>query len=269
MAFTRNWSDGVPIGAEQASDLDTFIQNVRGDISDRIKSQVYGFIAGENTGYPGFKKQIFKQQSSAPGTPNADEIILYSIDDGSNCGLFAKQEDGYTKQLLKKVGSDINFVIEAADIPADVIDSQHYAANSIDPEHLVDDFTFDTFPLSPSAAPDANYELANKKYVDDLIAAEAFSPDPMTGDNDSNGTVTFPNSLIIKWGDLARAATVTTVTFDTAFSNACFNAVAQGKATVNLKEDCNIGVYDITAASFKIRCSHANQTGYRWFAIGR
>ena len=49
----------------------------------------------------------------------------------------------------------------------DILDSGHYIANSIDPEHLVDDFVFDTFPLTPSAAPDADYEVANKKYVDD------------------------------------------------------------------------------------------------------
>jgi len=30
-----------------------------------------------------------------------------------------------------------------------------------------DEITFDIFPITPSAAPDANYEVANKKYVDD------------------------------------------------------------------------------------------------------
>ena len=34
------------------------------------------------------------------------------------------------------------------------------------------DFPFSTFPTTPSAAPDADYEVANKKYVDDSITGE-------------------------------------------------------------------------------------------------
>ncbi len=35
------------------------------------------------------------------------------------------------------------------------------------------DVTFAQFPITPSAAPDANYEVANKKYVDDQVSAGA------------------------------------------------------------------------------------------------
>lgn len=209
--FTRNWSDGVPVGTEQASDLDTFIQNVRGDISDRIKSMVYGFTAGENDGLPGFKKIIFKQQSSAPGTPNADEITLYSIDDGSNCGLFAKQEDGYTKQILKKVGTDINFVIEAADIPADVIDSQHYAAGSIDAEHLAADIIDET-KIADDAIDSEHY---NDGSIDLAHLSAGLKHTPTSYANEES--VTFPNGLIEKNGYSAASGTEVAISFAVAF----------------------------------------------------
>ena len=38
-------------------------------------------------------------------------------------------------------------------------------------ETITGEKTFSKFPISPSAAPDANYEFANKKYVDEEIAA--------------------------------------------------------------------------------------------------
>lgn len=39
---------------------------------------------------------------------------------------------------------------------------------------LIGEVTFDTFPITPSDAPDADYEVANKKYVDDRI--DGFKP---------------------------------------------------------------------------------------------
>ena len=41
--------------------------------------------------------------------------------------------------------------------------------------------TFEAFPITPSAAPDANYEVANKKYVDDTIGGESDAAHLMIG----------------------------------------------------------------------------------------
>jgi len=48
---------------------------------------------------------------------------------------------------------------------------------------LLAETTFSQFPITPSAAPDADYEVANKKYVDDQITAEDldFAGDSGTG----------------------------------------------------------------------------------------
>lgn len=42
-----------------------------------------------------------------------------------------------------------------------------YGDNTVTSAKLEDDLVFGTFPLTPSSAPDADYEVANKKYVDD------------------------------------------------------------------------------------------------------
>jgi hypothetical protein len=65
--------------------------------------------------------------------------------------------------------------------------------------------TFSSIPVLPATTPSADNQAAKKKYVDDAIAAAigalgAFSPNPMTGENVSSGSVTFPNGLKIVWG---------------------------------------------------------------------
>lgn len=161
MAFTRDWNESSPDGTDDASSGDDEIRNLKVEISDRLKNMLYGLIAGENILAQHFQYLQFYEQSSAPATPAAGYWRLYCKAVGGKAELFCKDEDGDEIQLT--TGGKWNGAVLANDS----IDSQHYAADSIDPEHLVDDFTFDTFPLSPSAAPDANYELANKKYVDD------------------------------------------------------------------------------------------------------
>jgi len=52
--------------------------------------------------------------------------------------------------------------------PGEVID---HGDASITPAKLVAPFTFLSFPLTPSAAPTLNYQVSNKKYVDDAVAA--------------------------------------------------------------------------------------------------
>ena len=122
--------------------------------------------------------------------------------------------------------------------------------------------------LASSDPPTTNPMIANKKYVDDIVAAEAFSPDPMTGDNDSTGTVTFPNGLIWKWGKTTRTGEETTVTFGTPFPNACFQAISCGGVSP-AHISYNAMSHTITVASFKIHNADANCTTFRWFAVGR
>ncbi|MCK4791507.1 MAG: hypothetical protein KAV87_47685 [Desulfobacteraceae bacterium] len=97
-----------------------------------------------------------------------------------------------------------------------------------------------------------------------------FYPTPMVGGNDSIGTITFPNGFIQKWGKLnCAAAADTTVTFATAFPNACFQAFALYGESGTTCSDRSLRTHTITAASFKIHNPCGGIAIGRWFAIGR
>ena len=195
--FTRNWSAASPTDSDYANEIDNFMRNLRVDVSDRLADIIYGFTAGENDGLPGIKEAIFKQQASAPGTPNADEIVLYALDDGINCGLYAKQEDGYLCQILKKVGTTLR--LNGAVIAA--IAAGAYAADSIDEDDIrlannayltarnqagdgdvnlikAGANNLPTLPdsaeMASDAAPVEDEAITNKKYVDDRDASAGF-----------------------------------------------------------------------------------------------
>lgn len=254
-AFTRDWTESTPTDNTVANQIDDYNRYLRVDASDRLKEMIYGFTAGENSGNPGFKELIFKQQSGAAGTTNADEITWYSIDDGSNCGLYVIQEDGYTKQILKKVGSDINFVIETADIPADVIDSVHYAALSIDAEHLAADVIDETII--------ADDGIDSEHYNDgsiDAVHIANIDPDSYAAEE----SVTFANGLIIKM-DTDSVATGATISFDSAFPNAIVSVVPALTVT---STTLSVNVENITTGGFDVFHNSGGSTIVQWIAIG-
>lgn len=106
-----------------------------------------------------------------------------------------------------------------------------------------------------------------------MLTDMGYSPTTMTGANDSNGTATFPNGLIWKWGKKTLSATTNTdntVTFGTAFPNACFQAFACSGKSNEGTWNYQMATHTITAASFKIRANlGARHTPARWFAVGR
>jgi hypothetical protein len=62
------------------------------------------------------------------------------------------------------------------------------------PQTILGVKTFDEFPISPTAAPTTNYQLANKKYVDDKKLDDLAAPDDNT---DLNATTT-KHGLLVK-----------------------------------------------------------------------
>lgn len=71
----------------------------------------------------------------------------------------------------------------------------------------------------------------------------------------SGDSLTFPDGLILKWGDMiCGSRTGHNITFDKAFPNTCFGVFAQCK--------------QIDFASFaNISCSNASNTGFRLYQI--
>ena len=199
--FTRDWQEALPDDESFADQLDSFIKNLRVDCSDRMKDMVYGLTAGENDGVQGFKQLEFKQQAGAASQPNADEIVLYSIDDGSNCGLYAKEENNVAAQILKYDGTNFGLngdaiIPDTVDEDAIRLDNNSYltARNAADngdincikvnasdvPEILVGAV------LSANTAPGSDPAIANKKYVDDQIAAATALSAYTANDSEAN-----------------------------------------------------------------------------------
>ena len=63
--------------------------------------------------------------------------------------------------------------VETAKIKNSNVTTAKIADNNVTSAKLEDDLAFGTFPTTPASAPDADYEVANKKYVDDNGLADA------------------------------------------------------------------------------------------------
>lgn len=120
---------------------------------------------------------------------------------------------------------------------------------------------------------DGDRTIADKGYVDENIGSANYTPTSQTGANESNGEISFPNGLQMKWGQKSVSGDATlTITFanepgiDAAFSNACFQVVVSGDDTTVSGQA--IHVHTITATSMKITNGDVTQLVH-WFAIGR
>lgn len=123
--------------------------------------------------------------------------------------------------------------------------------------------------LATSAAPTANADIANKKYVDDQVDTQNMTPATMTGGNDSTGTVTFSNGLIRKWGKKTLSGNNTTVVFGTAFPNACFQAFAVYGPN-SAPGAAKWPIYSGTPSKTQFVMRHDSTVNLaRWWAIGR
>lgn len=146
-------------------------------------------------------------------------------------------------------------------------------AGTLDAQGNIDPTTYETTnggfldedAMGSNAANKVASQQSIKAYVDDYEERE-YSINPMTGADDSTGTITFPNGLIWKWGKTTYVAADTTVTFGTAFPNACFQAIVCGGQASQVYD---IQAHTITAASFVIRAASNAGSPMRWFAVGR
>jgi len=78
-------------------------------------------------------------------------------------------------------GTEIYTIADISILHSNLVDKS--AAESIPGE-----WTFGAFPITPSSAPDADYEVANMKYVDDQIAGGGYSDDEARAANTYNVT---------------------------------------------------------------------------------
>jgi hypothetical protein len=267
-SFTRDWDEANPTDKTYAYEIDEYNRYLRVDCSDRLKAMVYGFTAGENDGNPGFKKATFKQQSSAAATPNADEIVLYSIDDGTNCGLYGKNEDGYAKQVLKKSGS--NLILNVDDNDGAVVKTGAQTAAGVktfsDQASFTSGLTSAAALVSTLATGTAPLTIASTTKVTNLNAdkVDGYDVSAYAGEE----SYTFPGGLIIKGGTAnSTSDNEETFTFGTAFPNAVLSiSITRKEAGAT----SILGLSSFTTASFKLNRNDTidGTVPFYWIAIG-
>jgi hypothetical protein len=234
-SFTRDWDEANPTDSTYANEIDEYNRYLRVDVSDRIKDMVYGFTAGQNDGVQSFQKLTMRQQASAPSTPAADFIELYALDDGSNCGLYAKEENGYTKQILKVSGSALVLNVGDADGVVATSGNQTIAGNktlsgtttlaaAVLNGALSGTYFKDEDTMSSNAANAVASQQSIKAYIDSVLATHA----ALTDHVHAYAYVSAAGALVAGF-NVASAAKDDdgdyTVTWDTDFANANYAAV--------------------------------------------
>ena len=97
--------------------------------------------------------------------------------------------------LAANLVTEFNGNIENSNVKA----TAEISASKLDLSTVAEEVTFSIFPITPSAAPDADYEVANKKYVDDngILADGTINPTNLLSNGDfeswSAGTSAAPD----------------------------------------------------------------------------
>ena len=165
------------IDAIQDTDGDTKIQTEESADEDKIRFDTLGVerVIIDDSGKLGI------------GTSTPDEL-LHIEDSGANSTPAIKLENDTIawKLILDGADSDILKLVETTDADASALEIAQ--GSQI--------ITFTQFPLTPSSAPTSDYQLANKKYVDDnagsggwtKVAEVTWSTDGGIHNNGASGT---------------------------------------------------------------------------------
>ena len=129
-------------------------------------------------------------------------------------------------------------------------------------------FIKDGATLTTSAAPTVPAGVANKKYVDDNSGAANYTPTSQTGDNDSPGTIVFPNGFMMAWGQTGWVTANGNLVVDHGLTTKCFKVFLQATGSDASDRDA-AGTTHIGDTSFRINNASNKNEIYDWFAIGR
>lgn len=172
--FTRNWDETQPTNLTEAHQIDDHMKYLRVDVAERLKAMFYGFIAGENTYEASVKFLNLKDQSSV-ATPSSGYSRFYTKTVTGKSEIFAQNDDGDEIQLT--TDGKLNVLADSiTETHIQLTNNSHLIgrnaagtgdvnlirANTSDKAELPDGAQ-----LATSAAPTADAQLANKKYVDD------------------------------------------------------------------------------------------------------
>jgi hypothetical protein len=184
MAFVKTWDETVPADTESVGAGAGRIRDEKEAVRERLAID-HNFKATEGADANiGKHKQVeLIEKADDPSNPTAG-IVIYD----KSGKLYLRKKTGAAVEMIDETAQTINGVK-----------------------------TFASTPIIPAAAPTTDADVANKKYVDDQIAAIE-TIDPATVDATTK-SVTFQNGLIMKWGSTSSATT----TFPVAFPTACLH----------------------------------------------
>lgn len=141
-----------------------------------------------------------QQSIKAYSDANLAEAKSYTDDELTD---YASDTVTFTNKTIDADNNTISNLEHGAELDAPV------AGTGVTHGHISDvsqtiagEKTFSTFPVTPSAAPDADYEVANKKYVDDNIVDNTDITKEPTG-------FTAPEDVIINYDSTTRKITLT------------------------------------------------------------
>ena len=115
---------------------------------------------------------------------------------------------------------------------------------------------------------DSNTALATqqsiKAYVDSQIG---FNPSTYTGQE----SVTFPNGMIMKMGEVSSTTSTTTITFASAFPNGVVSVIASSIKNGAANNDSDANISNVSTSGFTVSrvTGTGGHTGIYWQAIGR
>ena len=121
----------------------------------------------------------------------------------------------------------------------------------------------DTSALTTSAAPAADAQISNKKYVDDGLALKSGLMTPATDAGEES--VTFPNGRIIKEGYKAKTGETDTITFGVAFPNGVVSGFLTSKHSTSIGWESVITTLNTTTL---VITWGGNYTGAYWRVRG-
>jgi hypothetical protein len=236
-AFTYTYDTATPVGTDAPSVIDDRIREVKQAVQERMNVDHYWPLTGTQVSDAdgGYHRDIHFYS-----TTGTDPILGVTAVSGTDELQYT--DSGSSSVQLTSGGYINGAVIKADTIGAGSIQLANNtylkaANNAGDGEvNLIKANTSDVAvipdgsELATSAAPTADADIANKKYVDDNIGSANYTPTAYAGQE----SVTLPNGLILKMGVESVAAYATDdVTYAAAFSNGVVAAFATYKTTEN------------------------------------
>jgi|GEM_PF-5108554 len=177
MAYTNAWDETTPAGTDNASTADDFFRKHRLDLGERLEDMFYGFNADSNASPEndvGIKSLKFYKQSSDPTSATDFGHFYVKLVSGVP-ELFYQDDENTTLQLTSGGG-----LKSTAGLTVDGVSTLTGNVTASGTFESVGVATLaDTSVTKTTAAPAADAQIANKKYIDDQITANAPDSDSL------------------------------------------------------------------------------------------